>query len=100
MSDGPALRFEGNTCTFRVKVTPRARCTQTTGWVNGVLKIKVQAPPVDGAANEAVITHLAKSLGIPPSSVEILRGETGREKTVRMHGVSQEKIRRIFPPPA
>jgi uncharacterized protein (TIGR00251 family) len=52
------------------------------------LKVSVNAPPVDGKANEAVIRVLAEALGAPRSAVEILRGETGRRKTVRIRGVT------------
>jgi uncharacterized protein (TIGR00251 family) len=52
------------------------------------LRVAVVAPPVDGKANEAVVRTLAEALGVPRSSVKIVRGETGRRKTVRVHGVT------------
>ncbi len=100
MSDLWDFRSGENACSFRVKVTPRASRAQTVGWVNGALKIKVQSPPVDGAANEAVILYLAKALGVPKSAVEITRGAACRDKTVLVRGVGVEKMRRTFPPPA
>ena len=52
------------------------------------LKVSVNAPPVDGKANEAVIRVLADALSVPKGAIEILRGETGRRKTVRIRGVT------------
>jgi uncharacterized protein (TIGR00251 family) len=52
------------------------------------LKISVNAPPVDGKANEAVIRVLAETFGVQKSAIEIVRGETGRRKTVRIRGVT------------
>jgi uncharacterized protein (TIGR00251 family) len=52
------------------------------------LRVAVNAPPVDGKANEAVVRTLAAALGVPRSAVEIVRGETGRRKTVRIRGVT------------
>jgi uncharacterized protein (TIGR00251 family) len=52
------------------------------------LRVAVVAPPVDGKANEAVVRALAEALGVPRAAVEIIRGETGRRKTVRLRGVT------------
>jgi hypothetical protein len=52
------------------------------------LKVSVNAPPVEGKANEAVQRVLAKTFGVPRSAVTILRGETGKRKTVRIAGVT------------
>ncbi len=59
------------------------------------LVVSVNAPPVDGKANEAVIRVLAESLGVPRSSVTILRGETGRKKTVRIAGATAAAVAKI-----
>lgn len=69
-----------------LQVVPRAS-QESLGPVHGErLKLHVSAPPVDGAANEAVRALLARLLGVPRAQVEITRGETGRKKTVRIHG--------------
>lgn len=69
-----------------LQVVPRAS-QESLGPVHGErLKLHVSAPPVDGAANEAVRVLLARLLGVPRAQVEITRGETGRKKTVRVHG--------------
>jgi uncharacterized protein (TIGR00251 family) len=54
----------------------------------GGLKIRLTAPPVDGAANEALVKFLARSLGVSKSQVEIVSGHTSREKIVRINGIS------------
>jgi len=76
-----------------VKVTPRASRTEIKGWVGGVLQLKVQAPPVEGAANEAVIRFLSDKLGIAKSRIEVVRGDTSREKTVHVEGLNSDSVR-------
>jgi uncharacterized protein (TIGR00251 family) len=56
------------------------------------LVVSVNAPPVDGTANEAVIRVLAETFGVPRSSVTIIRGETGRKKTVRIAGITANMV--------
>lgn len=70
--------------TFSVRVVPRASKTEVVGLHNGALKIRIAAPPVDGAANEELICGLAKALEIPPRDVEIVRGQTGKSKQIRV----------------
>jgi uncharacterized protein (TIGR00251 family) len=73
--------------TVDVVVQPRASREGLS--VHGeLLKISVNAPPVDGKANEAVLRVLAGALSVPRSAIEILRGESGRRKTVRIRGVT------------
>jgi uncharacterized protein YggU (UPF0235/DUF167 family) len=55
--------------------------------------IRVAAPPVEGAANEALIAYFAHALHIPPRSIRIVSGERGRRKRVAIAGVSAEQIR-------
>jgi len=59
------------------------------------LRVAVAAPPVDGAANAAVIEALAEAFGVPRRAVEIVRGQTGRRKTVRVAGGSAELLTRL-----
>jgi uncharacterized protein (TIGR00251 family) len=60
------------------------------------VKVAVNAPPVDGQANEAVVRALAEALGVARGAVEIVRGQTGRRKTVRIHGVTLQGLMRIL----
>jgi len=80
--------------TFDVKVQPRASREKVAGIADGRLKIALTAPPVDGAANEALVAFVARALGVAKRDVEIARGATGRLKTLRVRGVSKEAVQR------
>jgi|SRR5665213_995539 len=77
-----------------VKLQPRAAINEIGPPVNGELKVKVTAPPVDAAANQALVDLLAEKLGCPRSAVKIVRGHTSRHKTVWLGGLSIEHVRR------
>jgi uncharacterized protein (TIGR00251 family) len=77
--------------TVDVVVQPRAS-REGISLMGDRLKISVNAPPVDGKANEAVIRVLAQTLSVPKANIEILRGETGRRKTVRIRGVTLKAL--------
>ena len=70
----PYVRAHGQGTLLAVKVQPRSSRTEVVGLFGGELKIKVAAPPVDSAANEALVEFLAKTLGCPRRSVAIVRG--------------------------
>nr|WP_276602745.1 DUF167 domain-containing protein [Nannocystis pusilla] len=86
-SSGP-VRDHARGCELDVVVAPRAARSQVVGLHDGRLKVQLAAPPVDGAANEALRELLADRLEISASALEIARGATGRRKTVRVAGVS------------
>lgn len=67
---------------------PRASKTEVAGQHGDAIKLRVAAPPVEGAANEEVRRFLAKTLGVPVSAVTIVHGEAGRRKTVEVVGVT------------
>jgi len=69
-------------------VQPRASRTRVVGEHDGRLKLQLAAPPVDGEANAALVEFVAEALGVRKSDVAIVRGDTGRRKTVRVTGVS------------
>jgi uncharacterized protein (TIGR00251 family) len=75
-----------------VRVTPRSGRDALAGWVNGVLRVRLAAPPVDGRANAALVRFLAKVTGVPPSSVRIIGGETSREKRVAFENIDAETL--------
>jgi uncharacterized protein (TIGR00251 family) len=79
-----------------VLVQPRAPRAKVGPIVGDRLKVSVNAPPVDGQANDAVVRALAEALGIGRTAVEIVRGETGRRKTVRLRGVTLAALLRIL----
>lgn len=69
-----------------VRVAPRASKNELCGMHGDALRVRLQAPPVDGKANKALVRLLARTFDVPPSSVRILRGETGRLKRVLVRG--------------
>lgn len=82
----------GDDVLVRVRVQPRARKNEIGGERNGALLVRVTAPPVDGKANKAVCRLLAKAAGVPPSRVSVERGDSGRDKLVRIAGASAADV--------
>jgi hypothetical protein len=74
---------------LRVRVQPRASRSEIAGVHGDELRIRLQAPPVDGAANEALVRFLAEALGAPRSAVKIVSGLASRSKTVVIRGVAE-----------
>jgi uncharacterized protein (TIGR00251 family) len=95
-SKGLVLRERGDSCTFTVKVVPRASKDEVAGVEEGMLRLRIQAPPVEGAANERVRTLLADLLGIPRGRVVILRGAVSRRKLVEVSGVDGKRLSAAF----
>ena len=81
---------------IRVKVLPRASKDQIVGQENGVFKVKLTAPPVEGRANKALNAFLAKRLGLPKGSVEIVSGKRSRLKSVRIDGLTGEAVKALL----
>lgn len=82
------------TTRITVRVQPRASTDAVIGFMSdGVLRLRVTAPPVDGAANDAVCRLLSKALGVPRSGVRVTHGKTGRRKTVLIAGLSEADVR-------
>ena len=72
-----------------IHATPRASRSEVQGLHGDALKIRLQAPPVDGKANDALIGFLAQTLRVPVREVELVSGQTGRQKRVAVRGVSK-----------
>lgn len=89
------LQSRDDTVTLEVRVAPRASRAAIVGVHAGALKVALTAPPVDGAANAALIELLADELGVPKRAVEITRGERSKNKTVRVTGVTAEQVRAL-----
>jgi uncharacterized protein (TIGR00251 family) len=71
-------------------VQPRASRTELAGQFGDALKIRIASPPVEGAANAELVRFLAETLGVRAAAVEILSGETGRRKAIKVSGVTVE----------
>ena len=85
-------RDDGDALVFEVRVAPRASRNRIVGVQDGALKVALTAPPVDGAANEALRKMLAKAFGVSKSSIEIVRGDRARTKLLRVQGVDLAKL--------
>ncbi|MCE2863673.1 MAG: hypothetical protein RIR76_3006 [Verrucomicrobiota bacterium] len=80
-------------CTLAVKAIPNAPQSAVAGWLGDALKVKVQAPPVEGRANEKLCTFLAAQLGLPRRAVTVLRGDSSRQKIIRIEGLAEVDVR-------
>jgi uncharacterized protein (TIGR00251 family) len=85
----------GTTVRFRVRLQPRASRDEIAGVLDGVLRVRLHAPPVDGAANEALVAFLADRLAVPRRGVRIVTGATSRTKMIEVEGVSSSAVERL-----
>jgi len=76
-----------------IRLQPRARRNEVVGERAGAVVIRLTAPPVDGKANAALCAFVARAAGVPPSRVTIVRGQTARDKIVRVEGVDEELLK-------
>ncbi|MGH7793187.1 MAG: DUF167 domain-containing protein [Thermodesulfobacteriota bacterium] len=88
----PGLKKEESSITLEIQVQPRSSRDEISGFQNGRVKVKVTAPPEGGKANEKLREIIGKAFGVAKSKVEIVRGETSRLKTIRIHGVSKDEL--------
>jgi len=82
----------GPSATVSIRVVPRSTKEGVAGFEGGVVKIRLNAPPVEGKANEALVRFLAKAVGVPRSRITLVTGERGRSKIVRVAGVTREAL--------
>jgi uncharacterized protein (TIGR00251 family) len=76
-----------------IRLQPRARRNEVVGERAGAVVIRLTAPPVDGKANAALCAFVARAAGVPPSRVSVVRGQTSRDKVVRVEGVPESFLR-------
>ena len=81
--------------TFTVRVVPRASRSEIAGEFDGALRVRLAAPPVDGAANRELIRLLARELKVPQNAVDIVTGSASKRKTVRIRNVSDDARERL-----
>jgi uncharacterized protein (TIGR00251 family) len=81
--------------TLNVRVIPRARKTECAGFRDDVLVVRVAAPPVESAANDALIEFFSSALHVPRRAVHILGGDHNRRKRIAIEGVTREQIRAL-----
>ena len=86
------LRAQADGVLLSVKLQPRASANEIGDALGNELRIKVTAPPVDAAANEALVKLLAQHLDCPRNRVELVRGHTSRHKIVKLYGLAPEDV--------
>lgn len=84
---------------FNVRVVPNSSKSEIIGEFDSALKIKIAAPPVDGAANAELIKVLAKKLGVSKSAVEIIGGQSSKNKQVKIYNVEPDVLSKLFQKP-
>lgn len=83
---------------IQIHATPRASRSQVQGLHGDALKVRLQAPPVDGKANEALIDFIAGKFGIPSRRVVLVSGQTGRQKRIAVQGMTPDQaIQALLP---
>lgn len=82
---------------FAVHVVPRSSVNEVSGYHGDAIKIKLVAPAVDGAANQALLEFLSKKLGVAKRHVMIIAGEHSRDKLVRVEGIGADDVERLLP---
>lgn len=81
------------TARLQLRVTPNARRNELTGYREGVLQVKVAAPPERGKANMELIKHLSGVLGVSKSSLRLLQGHTSRNKVIAVGGLDETEVK-------
>ena len=80
-------------CRLEVKVIPGASRDEVAGTMGNAVKIKLRAPPVEGRANEALVEFLAEHLDLPRRAISLERGDTSRQKLLRIEGLDLATVR-------
>ena len=99
MTAGAITRMTAEGVVLSVFVQPRAAKNEVAGLHGEAVKLRLTAPPVEGAANKACIAFLAKALGLPKSALEIVAGQTGRHKQILVRpraGQDRDAVEKII----
>jgi uncharacterized protein len=104
--DSPFGAFQNNSMSWitvtkdgvilNIHATPRASKSQVQGLYGDALKVRLQAPPVDGKANEALLEFLSDTLGVPQRRLTLVSGQTGRQKRVAVPGRTPHEVAKVF----
>jgi hypothetical protein len=95
-TDHAVCTASGDGIVLNLHIQPRASRNEVCGVQGNALKIRLTSPPVDGAANKLCREFLAELFNVPKSAVEIISGETSRQKRVRITGADSETLRKIL----
>ena len=86
------VKIYGSSVRFPVRLQPKSSKNEIGAVQNGALKVRVTAPPVEGAANEALVKLLAESLDVPRRTVTIVSGAASRNKLVEVSGIEADRV--------
>ncbi len=86
------LKEDASGVTFAVRIVPRASRSEIVGEHDGALRIRIAAPPVEGAANRELVRLLAKQFKVSRTSVEIVSGSASKNKMVRIDGAKLDQL--------
>ena len=86
------FKITGNDIIVKVKIVPGSSKNKIIGAYNNALKISIAAPPVEGKANKKCITYLAKFFDVAKSKVEIISGQTSKNKLIKIYDISQKEF--------
>lgn len=86
------FKITGNDIVIKVKIVPGSSKNKIVGVYNDALKITITTPPVEGKANKKCITYLAKYFNVAKSKVEIISGQTSKNKLIKIYDISQENF--------
>jgi len=90
--EATAFKGDGDGTVIALRIQPGAKRSAVCGMYGSVLKVAVQAPPVDGRANAALREFMAEKLDVPQSAVNLLSGLSGRDKRIRIAGKTPEQV--------
>lgn len=86
------FKITGNGIVIKVKIVPGSSKNKIVGVYNNALKISITAPPVEGKANKECIAYLSKYFDVAKSKIEIISGETSKNKLIKIYDISQSKF--------
>lgn len=90
------LSEKDNAVIFTLRVAARASQSALAGELDGALKVKIAAAPVNGAANTELIKFLAKTFGVAKACIEIIGGQTSKTKRIKIEGATTAQIRKLL----
>jgi len=91
-STGDYFKITGNDIVIKVKIVPGSSKNKTVGVHNDAIKITITAPPVEGKANKKCIAYLAKYFDVAKSKIEIISGQTSKNKLIKIYDISQKEF--------
>ena len=91
------IEEKGENCLIRCRIQPSASKTAIIGIYDNALKITLAAPPVDGKANKALRTFIAKQLKLSKSKIKVIKGDKSRSKTLLCENITQSDIKKLIP---